>query len=48
LLVSRAALKEKVIYGPILIDDGFATVFIPVGWSTRLDPSGNILIQKEV
>jgi N-methylhydantoinase A len=48
LLVSRAALKEKVIHGPILIDDGFATVFIPVGWSTRLDPSGNILIQKEV
>ncbi len=47
LLVSRAALKEKVIHGPILIDDGFATVFIPVGWSTRLDPSGNILIQKE-
>jgi N-methylhydantoinase A len=47
LLLPRSGLTKNASVGPILIDDGLATVFTPLGWSARLDPSGNIIIQKE-
>ncbi|MGZ0190084.1 MAG: hydantoinase/oxoprolinase family protein, partial [Alphaproteobacteria bacterium] len=46
-ILSRAALPADPMAGPMLIDDGLATVFVPVGWHARLDPAGNIVIQKE-
>ncbi len=46
-LLARAALPSENLAGPLLIDDGLATVFVPTGWRARLDPAGNIVITKE-
>ena len=46
-MLSRAALPETPLAGPLLIDDGLATVFAPTGWQARLDAAGNIVIQQE-
>ncbi len=45
-LLPRAALGDADRPGPLLIDDGFATVFVPTGWQARLDPAGNIVITQ--
>jgi N-methylhydantoinase A len=46
-MLSRAGLSTEGDAGPLLIDDGLATVFVPPGWAASLDTSGNIVIRKE-
>ncbi|MEQ9122302.1 MAG: hypothetical protein RIM80_07030, partial [Alphaproteobacteria bacterium] len=46
-MLPRTALPADGRSGPLLVDDGFATVFVPTGWRARLDPAGNIVIGKE-
>jgi N-methylhydantoinase A len=46
-MLSRAALSTDGDAGPLLIDDGLATVYVPPGWTASLDTSGNIVIRKE-
>lgn len=46
-LLPRAALPETPLAGPLLVDDGLATVFVPDGWAALLDPAGNIVMTKE-
>ena len=46
-MLSRAGLSTDGDAGPLLIDDGLATVYVPPGWTASLDTSGNIVIRKE-
>ncbi len=46
-MLSRAGLSTEGDAGPLLIDDGLATVYVPPGWTASLDTSGNIVIRKE-
>ena len=46
-MLSRAGLSTDGDAGPLLIDDGLATVYVPPGWTASLDASGNIVIRKE-
>ena len=46
-MLPRAGLTSEGDAGPLLIDDGLATVYAPPGWVASLDASGNIVIRKE-
>lgn len=46
-MLPRAGLSTVGDPGPLLIDDGLATVYVPPGWTASLDTSGNIVIRKE-
>lgn len=46
-LLPRSTLGQADMAGPLLIDDGLATVFVPSGWRARLDPAGNIVMTAE-
>ena len=46
-LVTRANLGPAAAGGPLLIDDGSATVYVPPGWTAKRDPGGNVVLRKE-
>ncbi|MGB7180579.1 MAG: hydantoinase/oxoprolinase family protein [Burkholderiaceae bacterium] len=39
--------NEQALDGPILIEDGTSTVYVPPGWSVQRDDAGNLLMQYE-
>ena len=47
-LVYRADLGPVAAAGPLLVDDGSATVYVPPGWTAARDESENVLLRKEL
>ena len=46
-LVTRANLGPAAAGGPLLIDDGSATVYVPSGWTAERDSTDNVILRKE-
>ena len=46
-LVYRADLGPVAAAGPLLVDDGSATVYVPPGWSAARDESENVILRKD-
>ena len=46
-LVARADLGPVAAGGPLLIDDGSATVYVPPGWTAARDGHDNVILRKE-
>ena len=46
-LLDRAALGPDAVRGPLLIDDGSATIYAPPGWTAAADRHGNAVLKKE-
>ena len=46
-LITRASLGPAAAGGPLLIDDGSATVYVPPGWTAERDPGDNVILRKE-
>ena len=46
-LLARANLGPVAVGGPLLIDDGSATVYVPPGWTAARDDNDNIILRKE-
>ena len=46
-LLARAALGPAAMGGPLLIDDGSATIYVPPGWTAAADARGNAILAKE-
>ena len=46
-LLARADLGPVAAGGPLLIDDGSATVYVPPGWTAACDGNDNVILQKE-
>ena len=46
-LVYRADLGPAAAAGPLLIDDGSATVYVPLGWTAARDESENVILRKD-
>ena len=46
-LATRATLGPAAICGPLLIDDGSATVYVPPGWTAARDGNDNVVLRKE-
>ena len=46
-LLDRANLGPVGVSGPLLIDDGSATVYVPPGWTAERDENDNIILRKE-
>ena len=45
--ITRAGLNEKPADGPLLIEDGTSTIYVPAGWRAAADPHGNAVITAE-
>lgn len=43
-LASRGWLSENPASGPLLIEDGTSTVYVPPGWQARRDATGNLVL----
>ncbi len=46
-LMTRANLGPVAAVGPLLIDDGSATVYVPPGWTAARDGNDNVILRKE-
>lgn len=46
-LLARADLGPAAIDGPLLIDDGSATVYVPPGWTAACDGNDNAILHRE-
>ena len=46
-LPARADLGPAEIDGPLLIDDGSATIYVPPGWTAARDGHDNVVLRKE-
>ena len=46
-LLVRAELGPDPVCGPLLIDDGSATVYVPPGWTATRDGNDNAVLRKE-
>ena len=46
-LATRATLGPDAVGGPLLIDDGSATVYVPPGWTAARDGNDNVVLRKE-
>ena len=46
-LVCRVDLGPSAIGGPLLIDDGSATVYVPPGWTAARDERDNVILEKD-
>ena len=46
-LLARADLSPAAVDGPLLIDDGSATVYVPPGWTAARDENDNAVLRKE-
>jgi len=46
-LLSRQALTLSAMSGPLLIEDGSSTIYVPPGWGARLDGTGNVILETE-
>ena len=45
-LLARAELGPDAVAGPLLIDDGSATIYAPPGWTAAADGHGNAILRK--
>ena len=45
-LLTRAELGPDAMAGPLLIDDGSATIYAPPGWTAAADGHGNAILRK--
>ena len=45
-LLARADLGPDAVAGPLLIDDGSATIYAPPGWTAAADGDGNAILRK--
>ncbi len=45
-LLTRAELGPDAMTGPLLIDDGSATIYVPPGWTAAGDEHGNAILRK--
>ena len=46
-LLARADLGSAAAGGPLLVDDGSATVYVPPGWAAARDGHDNVILRKE-
>ena len=46
-LLPRQALTLSALSGPLLIEDGSSTIYVPPNWSARLDETGNVILETE-
>jgi N-methylhydantoinase A len=46
-LAPRGAVGEAATAGPLLIDDGTSTVYVPPGWRVRRDAAGSLVLTRE-
>ena len=46
-VLPRAAVLDKPIQGPFLIEDGTSTIYVPPGWTVRMDRHANIVMTFE-
>ncbi len=46
-LLTRAALGPAATRGPLPVDDGNATIYVPPGWTAAADEHGNAILKKE-
>ena len=46
-LLARANLGPVTVGGPLLIDDGSSTVYVPPGWTAARDENDNVILRKE-
>ncbi len=46
-LLSRADLGPAAARGPLMIDDGSATIYVPPGWTAARDQHDNVVLRKE-
>lgn len=45
--MTRAGLTTEPATGPLLIEDGTSTIYVPAGWRAAADPHGNAVITAE-
>jgi len=46
-LLTRSQLSTDSIAGPILIEDGSSTIWVPAGWTVYRDASDNLIMQRD-
>jgi N-methylhydantoinase A len=46
-ILSRAELRNQRLPGPLVVEEFDSTIVVPPGWSARLDPLGNILLEAQ-
>ena len=46
-LLARADLGPVAVGGPLLVDDGSATVYVPPGWTAERDEEDNVILRRE-
>ena len=46
-LSTRADLGPVPVGGPLLVDDGSATLYVPPGWTAGCDEHGNVILRRE-
>jgi N-methylhydantoinase A len=46
-IAARGAIPEAAIAGPVLIEDGTATIYVPPMWRVRRDAAGNLVMERE-
>lgn len=44
---TRDRLTEKAVTGPVLIEDGTSTIYVPGGWGVRVDGHGNVVVENK-
>jgi N-methylhydantoinase A len=45
-LLDRQAIGDAFISGPLLVEDGTSTIYVPPGWQARRDTANSVIMQK--
>ncbi|MEH6478354.1 MAG: hypothetical protein V7727_21865, partial [Sneathiella sp.] len=45
-LMTRQSIGEEISFGPVLIEDGTSTIYVPPNWSALCDGANNIILRQ--
>lgn len=46
-LVTRRAMEASALNGPVLVEDGTSTIYVPPGWSAARDDADSVVMRRE-
>lgn len=46
-LLARHAIKHAQIAGPLIVEDGTSTIYVPPGWHARRDAADSVILERE-
>ena len=46
-LATRPAIDDTGLAGPVLVEDGTSTIYVPPGWSARRDDADSVILKRE-